>query len=45
MAEGSPKGLKTLLGKEEIACYKQSILFPQCFQKTCGEDKFIKCDF
>ena len=27
------------LGKGEIACYKQFLLFPQCFQKTCTADK------
>ena len=25
-------------GKEEIACYGQFLLFPQCFQKTCTAD-------
>ena len=34
MAERCPKWLKTL-GKGEIACYKQFLLFPQCFQKAC----------
>ena len=24
--------------KGEIACYKQFLLFPQCFQKTCTAD-------
>ena len=23
------------IGKGEIACYEQFLLFPQCFQKTC----------
>ena len=23
------------MGKGEIACYKQFLLFPQCFQKAC----------
>ena len=23
-------------GKGEIACYKQFLLFPQCFQRTCA---------
>ena len=23
------------VGKGEIACYEQFLLFPQCFQKTC----------
>ena len=26
------------VGKEEIARYKQFLLFPQCFQKTCTAD-------
>ena len=25
--------VKNIVGKEEIACYKQFLLFPQCFQK------------
>ena len=25
--------IKNIMGKEEIACYKQFLLFPQCFQK------------
>ena len=25
-------------GKGEIACYKQFLLFPQCFHKTCTAD-------
>ena len=24
--------------EKEIACYKQFLLFPQCFQKTCSVD-------
>ena len=28
------KPLKSTVGKGEIACYKQFLLFPQCFQKT-----------
>ena len=27
------------VGKEEIACYEQFFLFPQCFQNTCTADK------
>ena len=27
------KSLKNTMGKGEIACYKQFLLFPQCFQK------------
>ena len=26
------------VGKGEIASYEQSLLFPQCFQKTCTAD-------
>ena len=26
------------VGKGEIACYKQFLLFPHCFQKTCTAD-------
>ena len=26
------------VGKGEIACYEQFLLFPQCFQKTCTAD-------
>ena len=37
MAESLPNASKTL-GKREIACYKQFLLFPQCFQKTCTAD-------
>ena len=29
------KWVENTVGKGEIACYKQFILFPQCFQKTC----------
>ena len=29
---------KTLWGEGEIARYKQFLLFPQCFQKTCTAD-------
>ena len=38
MAESSTNGQKTLREKGEIACYKQFLLFPQCFQKTSTED-------
>ena len=34
MAESYPNGKKTL-GKGEIACYEQFLLFPQCFQQAC----------
>ena len=30
--------VENTVGKGEIACYKQFILFPQCFQKTCTAD-------
>ena len=33
-AESFPNRKKTV-GKGEIACYKQFLLFPQCFEKTC----------
>ena len=39
MAESSPNRLKKTVGKEEIPCYKQFFLFPQCFQKTFTADK------
>ena len=32
------KWVENTKGKEEIACYKQFLLFPQCFQKTCTAD-------
>ena len=31
------KWVENTVGKGEIACYKQFLLFPQCFQKTCTE--------
>ena len=34
MADSSPKGLKNTVGKGEIACYEQFLLFSKCFQKT-----------
>ena len=30
--------LENTVGKGEIACYKQFLLFPLCFQKTCTAD-------
>ena len=30
--------VENIAGKGEIACYEQSFLFPQCFQKTCTAD-------
>ena len=29
------KRVENTVGKGEIACYKQFLLFPQCFQKAC----------
>ena len=29
------KQIESTVGKEEVACYEQFLLFPQCFQKTC----------
>ena len=29
------KMAENTVGKGEIACYKQFLLFPQCFQKAC----------
>ena len=31
--------VENTVGKGEIAGYKQFLLFPQCFQKTCTTDK------
>ena len=31
--------LENIVGKEEIACYKQFLLFPQCFQKLFVVDE------
>ena len=31
-------GVENTVGKGEIARYKQFLLFPQCFQKTCTAD-------
>ena len=30
--------VENIVGKGEIACYEQFLLFPQCFQKTCTAD-------
>ena len=38
MAESYPKlskGVENTVGKGEIACDEQFLLFPQCFQKAC----------
>ena len=32
------KCVENKVGKGEIACYEQFLLFPQCFQKTCTVD-------
>ena len=32
------KRVENTVGKGEIACYKQFLLFPQCFQKPCTTD-------
>ena len=29
------KRIENTVGKKEIACYEQFLLFPQCFQKVC----------
>ena len=29
------KQVENTVGKGEIACYQQFLLFPQCFQKAC----------
>ena len=29
------KRVENIVGKGEIACYEQFLLFPQCFQKAC----------
>ena len=34
----SSEGAQNTVGKGEIARYKQFLLFPQCFQKTCATD-------
>ena len=32
------KQVENTVGKGEIACYEQFLLFPQCLQKTCNSD-------
>ena len=32
------KWVESNVGKGEIACYEQFLLFPQCFQKDCMAD-------
>ena len=34
------KRVENAVGKGEIACYEQFLLFPLCFQKTCTADTF-----
>ena len=31
--------VQNIVGKEEIACYEQFLLFPQCFQKMSVADE------
>ena len=35
MEEKISKQVENTVGKGEIACYEQFLLFPQCFQKAC----------
>ena len=37
-AEKFSKRIENTVGKEEIACYEQFLLFPQHFQKTYTAD-------
>ena len=32
------KWIENTVGKGEITCYEQFLLFPQCFQKICTAD-------
>ena len=32
------KHVENPVGKGEIACYEQFLLFPQCFQKACSPE-------
>ena len=38
MEESSPNSYKNTVGKGEIACFYQFLLFPQCFQNICTAD-------
>ena len=38
MSENFTKRVENTVEKGEIACYKQFLLFPQCFQKTSTPD-------
>ena len=33
------KRVENTVGKGEIACCEQFLLFPQCFEETCTEDR------
>ena len=33
------KQVENTVGKGDIACYEQYLLFPQCFQKDCTADR------
>ena len=33
-----PDGVENIVGKGEITCYEQFLLFPQCFQKLSVVD-------
>ena len=36
------KQVENTVGKGEIACYEQFLLFPQCFQKACFPPRGVK---
>ena len=38
MAESLFRWVENIVGKGEIACNEQFLLFPRCFQKTCTAD-------
>ena len=38
MAESFSIRVENTVGKGEIACYEQFLLFSQCFQKSCDAD-------
>ena len=37
------KLVENTVGKGEIACYEQFLLFPQCFQKACFPGGVKRC--
>ena len=50
------KRVENTVGKGEIACYEQYLIFPQCFQNTCTADtkiqglalervKYLRCSY